>query len=106
MTPEQGAFLLQSASLPAYTAEHGGTKPVMAAIPPDKADYRPGSILRSAIDLAWHIVVAEDRFMNAVASCGFTFENSTRPEAVRKPADGIACDAERFAANIDRLKTT
>ena len=48
MTPEQGAFLLQSIFLPVYTAEHPVTKAVIAAIPPDKADYRPDSIVRSA----------------------------------------------------------
>ncbi len=52
MTPEQGAFLLQSIFLPVYTAEHPVTKAVITAIPPDKADYRPDSIVRSAIDLA------------------------------------------------------
>jgi uncharacterized damage-inducible protein DinB len=106
MTPEQGAFLLQSVSLPAYAAEHPVTKAVITAIPPDKADYRPDSILRSAIDLAWHIAVAEDRFMNAVASGGFTFENSTRPEAIRSPADVVTWYSERFAVNIERLKKT
>ena len=106
MTPEQGAFLLQSIFLPVYTTEHSATKAVITAIPPDKADYRPDSILRSAIDLAWHIVVAEDRFMNAVASSGFTFENSSRPEAIRTPADVVAWYSERFAVNIERLKTT
>jgi uncharacterized damage-inducible protein DinB len=106
MTPEQGAFLLQSIFLPVYTAEHPVTKTVIAAIPPDNADYRPDSIVRNAIDLAWHIVVAEDRFMNAVAAGGFTFDNASRPEAIRTPADIVAWYSERFAANIERLKTT
>jgi uncharacterized damage-inducible protein DinB len=106
MTPEQGAFLLQSLFLPVYTAEHPVTKAIIAAIPPDKADYRPDSIARNAIDLAWHIVVAEDRFMNAVAAGGFTFDNANRPEAIRTPGDIVAWYSERFAANIERLRTT
>src|ERR1700730_4591179 len=106
MTPEQGAFLLQSVSLPAYTKEHPATKAVITAIPPEKTDYRPNSIVRSAIDLAWHIVVAEDRFMNAVASGGFTFDNASRPEAIQTPADVVAWYSERFAASIERLKAT
>lgn len=104
MTPEHGSFLLQSIFLPVYTTEHPVTKAVITAIPPDKADYCPNSIVRSAIDLAWHIVMAEDRFMNAVASGGFTFENSTRPETVRTPTDVVGWYSERFAANIERLK--
>jgi uncharacterized damage-inducible protein DinB len=106
VTPEQGAFLLQSIFLPVYIAEHPVTKAVIAAIPPDKADYCPDSIVRNAIDLAWHIVVAEDRFMNAVAASGFTFDNASRSEAIRTPADIVAWYSERFAANIERLKTT
>ena len=106
MTPEQGDFLLQSIFLPVYTAEHPVTKAVIGAIPPDKADYRADSIVRNAIDLAWHIVVAEDRFMNAVASGGFTFDNASRPETIRTPTDVVAWYSERFAANIERLKTT
>jgi uncharacterized damage-inducible protein DinB len=106
MTPEHGAFLLKSIFLPVYTTEHPVTKAVIAAIPPDKADYRPDSIVRSAIDLAWHIVVAEDRFMNAVASGGVRFDNASRPEAIRTPADVVAWYSERFAADIERLKTT
>jgi uncharacterized damage-inducible protein DinB len=106
MTPEQGAFLLQSIFLRVYTTEHPVTKAVIAAIPPQKADYRPDPIVRSAIDLAWHIVVSEDRFMNAVTSGGFTFDKASRPEAIRTPADIVAWYSERFAANIERLKTT
>jgi uncharacterized damage-inducible protein DinB len=106
MTSEQGAFLLQSIFLPVYTAEHPVTKAIIAAIPPDKADYRPDSIARNAIDLAWHIVVAEDRFMKAVAAGGFTFDNASPPEAIRTPADIVAWYSERFAANIERLRTT
>ncbi len=44
--------------------------------------------------------------MNAVASGGFTFDNSSRPEAIRTPADVVAWYSERFAASIERLKTT
>jgi uncharacterized damage-inducible protein DinB len=106
MSPEQGAFLLKSIFLPAYTTEHPVTIGVISAIPPDKADYRPDSIVRSAIDLAWHIVVAEDRFMSAVASGGFKFENSSRPEAIRTAADVVHWHEERFGANVERLKAT
>ena len=106
MTQEQGAFLLQSIFLPLYTAEHPVSKAVIAAIPPDQAAYRPDSIVRNALDLAWHIVVAEDRFMNAVASGVFTFDNAVRPEAIRTPADIVAWYSERFTADIERLKTT
>jgi uncharacterized damage-inducible protein DinB len=41
-----------------------------------------------------------------VASSGFTFDGAARPEAIRTPADIVAWYSERFAANIERLKTT
>ena len=44
--------------------------------------------------------------MNAVASGEFKFENSSRPEAIRTPADVVAWYSERFASNVERLKTT
>jgi Uncharacterized protein conserved in bacteria len=44
--------------------------------------------------------------MAAVASGTFDFANSTRPESIRLPADVVAWYSERFAADIERLKTT
>jgi hypothetical protein len=70
VTPEQGAFLLQSIFLPVYTAEHPVTKAVIAAIPPEKADYRPDSIVRNAIDLAWHIVVGKGESSAMISATG------------------------------------
>ena len=104
-TPEQATFVLQTIWLPAYQHEHPLTKGVIAAIPANKADYRPDTIVKSAIDLAWHIVVAEMRFMDGVASGAFDY-NSTRPESVRTPADVVAWYSDRFAASVERLKAT
>ena len=106
ITPEQATCLLTTLFLPTYAKEHPITKGVITAIPAEKADYRPDSIVKSAIDLAWHIVAAENRFMEAVVSGAFDFSNSTRPEAIRTPSDVVAWYAERFAQNIDRLKAT
>ena len=44
--------------------------------------------------------------MDAVASGAFDFGNSTRPESIRTPADVIAWHSDRFAASLERLKTT
>lgn len=106
LTPAQATLLLHSIFLPTYLAEHPLTKGVIAAIPADKADYRPDPIVRSAIDLAWHIVAAEHRFMDAVASGAFDYGNSIRPEAIRTPTDVVAWYSDRFTANIERLKAT
>jgi uncharacterized damage-inducible protein DinB len=106
LTPDQATLILNTTALPSLKAEHGVTKSVIAAIPADKADYRPDGIMRSAIDLAWHIVASESRFLTAVASGAFDFTGAARPETIRTPAEIIDWYSERFAKDIDRLKQT
>ena len=102
--PELARFLLTESALPALRAEHPVTRNVILAIPPDKADFRPNEIVRSAIDLAWHIVASETRFMAAVATGAFDFTGAARPESVRTPTDVVDWYAERFAREVERLK--
>lgn len=102
LTSEHAAVLL-GASLATLKAEHGVTRAVISAIPPDKSDYRPDAIMRSALDLAWHIVAAEVRFLAAVAAGAFDFSGGTRPDGVKTPADVVAWYADHFAQQIARL---
>jgi uncharacterized damage-inducible protein DinB len=104
LTPDQATLILHAVGLTALTYEHPLTKSVIAAIPADKADFRPDSVTRSAIELAWHIVAAENRFLDAVASGVFDYGGSTRPDTITTPADVVAWYSERFATNIERLK--
>ena len=69
-TPEKAQVLLGS-ELSSIKAEWPVTRSVIAAIPPDKSDYTPDPVTRSAIELAWHIVMAENRFLGAVADGAF-----------------------------------
>src|SRR5947207_11113430 len=71
ITAEQARLILTTVGLPSLKAEHPVTERVIAAIPPDKADYRPDTVVRSAIDLAWHIVTAENRFLESVINGAF-----------------------------------
>ena len=104
LTPEQATFILAATALPSLHAEHPVTKRVIAAIPADKVDFRPDHIVRSAIDLAWHIAAAETRFLDAVASGAFDFSGGARPESIRTPSDVVDWYSERFAKAVDRLK--
>ena|SRR5438445_489031 len=104
MTPDQAKLILNSVGLPTLHAEHPVTRSIIAAIPADKGDYRPDSIARSAIDLAWHIVTAENRFLEAVLSGVFDLTPRPRPDMVRSPAEVNAWYQERFAGNVERLK--
>src|SRR5437773_1488804 len=105
LTPDQATLILNAVALRALANEHPVTKSVIAAIPADKADFRPDPVAKSAIDLAWHIVTAETRFLDAVASGVFEFGGATRPDSIATPADVIGWYSERFTANVDRLKS-
>jgi uncharacterized damage-inducible protein DinB len=104
LTADQATLILTASGMPSLNAEHAVTKRVIGAVPADKADYRPDNIVRSAIDLAWHIVASETRFLDAVASGAFDFTGGARPESIRTPADVVDWYSERFAKGVDRLK--
>jgi uncharacterized damage-inducible protein DinB len=106
LTPDQATLILNASGLRSLSAEHPVTRAVIGAIPAQRADYRPDNIVRSAIDLAWHIVAAEVRFLEAVASGAFDFSGGPRPESISTPAAVIEWYSERFAKGIDRLKHT
>ena len=104
MTSDQALVILNSVGLPSLNAEHPVTERVIAAIPPDKGNYSPDPVTRSAIDLAWHIVAAENRFLAAVATGAFDLTPLPRPDSVRTGDDVNRWYADRFTANVQRLK--
>jgi uncharacterized damage-inducible protein DinB len=104
LTPDQATLILRTSGLPTLRAERPVTKSVIAAIPPDKMDYRPDPVTRSAGDLAWHIVTAESRFLEAVAEGEFDLSPRDRPADVRTPADINRWYDERLERAVERLK--
>jgi uncharacterized damage-inducible protein DinB len=106
LTAEQAAFMLHALGLPALKTEHSMTSAVIAAIPPERADYRPHSDSRSAFDLAWHIVSAEIKYLDAIAAGVFPHDLKPAPDDVRKPSDVLAWYTERFDPAVRRLETT
>lgn len=104
LTADRAMVILNDVGLPSLNAEHPVTRRVIAAIPPDKVDYRPDTIVRSAIDLAWHIVTAENRFLEAVISGAFDLTPLPRPEPIATPEDVNRWYSERFAKNLADLK--
>lgn len=103
LSPEQAMFLLHDIYLPALKIEHRITKKVIEAVPLDKSDYRVDSISRSALELAWHIAAAENRFLETTLNGEFNLSGSTRPESVRNSADVAAWYAQRFEKNFESL---
>jgi uncharacterized damage-inducible protein DinB len=104
LQPEQALFV-RGFVLPNLKAEHLVTRRVIEAIPLDKSDYRPDAVAKSAIELAWHIVGAEHRFLEAVAAGAFDFSNTGRPDSLRTSADIVSWYGETFDRDVKRLET-
>ena len=103
MTSEHATVILNSVGLPSLKAEHPVTKAVIAAIPADRMEFAPDPITRSAIDLAWHIVTAENRFIEAVVDGAFDLTTRERPPSVKTPADVNRWYEEHFDRNVAKL---
>jgi uncharacterized damage-inducible protein DinB len=101
--PEQAEFLLNGVFLPALRNEHRTTKNILEAIPLDKGDYRPDGISKSALDLAWHIVVSEMRFMDCVCAGEFDSSPMPRPESIRNSADLVGWYTDNFEQRLGNL---
>jgi uncharacterized damage-inducible protein DinB len=104
LTPGEAILILTRVGLPLLKTEHPVTRRVIGAIPADKVDYRPDEIVKSAIDLAWHIVTAEDRFLRAVINGVFDLTPAPRPDSIRTAEDVNRWYSERFDEDLVRLK--
>ena len=82
LEPDQALFLAHL-FLASLRDEHKLTRKVIAAIPIDNGDYRPDGASKTALELAWHIVATEQRFLAAVADAQFDLTPSPRPESIR-----------------------
>jgi uncharacterized damage-inducible protein DinB len=103
LQPEQATFLLHAVALPMLKREHGTTKQIIQAIPLDKGDYRPDPVSRTALEIAWHIVAAEHRFLSGVADGVFDFTPNHRSDSLRNSADIAAWYSKSFEADFQRL---
>ena len=106
LTADQSLFILRAVGLPALEREQPTTQAVIAAIPADKASFRPDPKSRTAFELAWHIVSAEIKYLEATAAGVFPYEMRPVPDAVRTPADIVAWHDERFGPAMARLNKT
>jgi uncharacterized damage-inducible protein DinB len=102
LTGEQATLLRQS-FMGALKNESRVTKATLAAVPADKADYRPDPASRTAMDLVRHIATADNRFLEAVTT-GVFQAGPGIPETVKTPAEIAAWYAERYAQNFTALE--
>jgi uncharacterized damage-inducible protein DinB len=98
MTPDH-AVLFRGFLLPPFVQEHSTTRRVIEAIPAEKGDFRPDAVSRTTLELAWHIVSAEHRFLTAVCAGAFEFAPIPQPEDARDPAGMAAWFDRTFAAS-------
>jgi uncharacterized damage-inducible protein DinB len=103
LTPDQAKFLLAQA-LPRIMMEHATTMRVIEAIPLEKGDHRPDAISKSALELAWHIVAAEKRFLSGICTGAFDFTPINRPDSINNSAKIAAWFDETFNANIKQVE--
>ena len=101
LSADQAAFARELA-LRSLNGEHVVTRRIIEAIPADKSDYRPEPFVKTAQELAWHIVTAEHRFLDSVVNGAFDFSASPRPAEVVTPADISRWYSETFAKDVAR----
>src|SRR5580698_3188408 len=101
--PDQADFLLRGVHLPALKNEYRLTKSVIESIPLHKGDYRPDEISKSALDLAWHIIATEMRFMEAVGAGEFDFSPKPLPESIKSSADLVTWYTDNFEPHVEKL---
>ena len=98
--------MLQTLGLPALQFEHGLTSALIAAMPPERGDYRPHPDSRTAFDLTWHIVSVEIKYLDAIAAGVFPHDLWPVPDSVRTLQDILAWYTERFGPAVKRLQST
>ena len=104
INPEQAKFLLTDLFLPALEREQPKTREVIESIPAQGGDYRPDAVSKTALELAWHIVAAEKRFLEGIVAGQFNFAPISRPENVRSGADIGRWYGEMVHAVLPRLR--
>src|SRR3984885_15595173 len=101
LTPDHAELILRLA-LPTLKAEHKTTKRVIEAIPLNKGVYRPDAISKTALELAWHIVAAEKRFLGGIAVGALDFTPIHRPASINDSAGIATWFDETFEANLQK----
>jgi uncharacterized damage-inducible protein DinB len=102
LTPELAEFWLQDILLGAIKNESRTTRKVLEAVPADKADYRPDTCSRTAIELVRHIAAAEIRFLETAINAEFCTA-ALLPDSVKTPLEIADWHTENFANRFEKL---
>jgi len=80
------------------------TKKVLAAIPDDKADYRPDPSARTARELAWHLANTDVQFLDGIADLKFNMETpEVKPKTTAEIVAWYDTNMKRGIARVAAL---
>jgi uncharacterized damage-inducible protein DinB len=103
MQPEQAygvaQFLLRN-----MENEQNTTRRILAAVPSERADYRPDPKSKNAFELAWHLASSEQFFAMMILEGGMP-SPPARPDDVKTPADVVRHYDEVVVPFKDKLKS-
>ncbi|HKS82592.1 MAG TPA: DinB family protein [Candidatus Acidoferrales bacterium] len=100
LTPEFAAGL-RGLMLDGVNRELEITKKVIAAIPDEKADFRPDPNARTARELAWHIANTDVQFLDGIADLKFTMETpEVKPKTTSELVSWYDSNFKRAAARV------
>ncbi len=103
MQPDQASFLLNAVFLPSVKHESHATKAVIGAVPLDQGGYRPNTISKTALELSWHIVASETRFIDAVLGGKFDMTPRPKPENIQTSADLVHWYTDNLEPRLSQL---
>ncbi len=101
ITPE---FVLgyRAMMLDGIARETETTKRVLAAVPDDKADYRPDPHARTARELAKHIATVDVQFLDGIAD--MSFDKGEADVTLNTSAETVAWYDENMKRGISRVQ--
>jgi uncharacterized damage-inducible protein DinB len=102
MTTDE-ARLLAKTFLEAVQSEYAITTRVLAAVPPDKCQYRPHPNSRSALELAWHIASVDVWFLDGFLREKFEIEDDNIPADFKDSSDVLGWYADSFAPRFEKV---
>jgi uncharacterized damage-inducible protein DinB len=82
------------------------TKKVLAAVPDNKAEYKPDPHARTAWELAWHLANSDVQFLDGIADLKFnmeTPEDKNKPQTVAELVDWYDKNVKRASDRVRAL---
>lgn len=104
MVPEQAAKVAEH-YFNEISFESPTTRKVLAAVPDEKADYKPDPKARTGFELAKHIAATEIWFLDGIAKGEFDYADELKVAAeVRTPSEVTAFYDAQLGPALERVK--